>query len=122
KKYICLPLALRGRTFVQPYFVYCPALEVICCYYGRDKVRLHVRSLLVVFPWTQRHFKPPGNAKVQAHGKKVLGAINNAVHHLDSMIKLHIDPENFRVCILIIFRVTYTFLPYVESQNVLVLS
>uniref|UniRef100_A0A8C5PJ03 Globin domain-containing protein n=1 Tax=Leptobrachium leishanense TaxID=445787 RepID=A0A8C5PJ03_9ANUR len=60
--------------------------------------------LLVVFPWTQRHFKPPGNAKVQAHGKKVLGAINNAVHHLDSMIKLHIDPENFRVCILIIFR------------------
>uniref|UniRef100_A0A8C5PJ78 Globin domain-containing protein n=1 Tax=Leptobrachium leishanense TaxID=445787 RepID=A0A8C5PJ78_9ANUR len=78
--------------------------------------------LLVVFPWTQRHFKPPGNAKVQAHGKKVLGAINNAVHHLDSMIKLHIDPENFRVCILIIFRVTYTFLPYVESQNVLVIS
>uniref|UniRef100_A0A8C5PJ33 Globin domain-containing protein n=1 Tax=Leptobrachium leishanense TaxID=445787 RepID=A0A8C5PJ33_9ANUR len=79
-------------------------------------------TLLVVFPWTQRHFKPPGNAKVQAHGKKVLGAINNAVHHLDSMIKLHIDPENFRVCILIIFRVTYTFLPYVplsaETQEI----
>uniref|UniRef100_A0A8C5N4E6 Globin domain-containing protein n=1 Tax=Leptobrachium leishanense TaxID=445787 RepID=A0A8C5N4E6_9ANUR len=74
--------------------------------------------LLFVYPWTQRYFSSfgnlsnmtalSGNSKVQAHGKKVLGAINNAAHHLDSIKatlrdlsdihanKLHIDPENFR--------------------------
>uniref|UniRef100_A0A8C5RDQ7 SID1 transmembrane family member 2 n=1 Tax=Leptobrachium leishanense TaxID=445787 RepID=A0A8C5RDQ7_9ANUR len=30
------PLALLGRTFVRPYFVYGPSLPVICCYCGRD--------------------------------------------------------------------------------------
>ncbi|XP_063307304.1 hemoglobin subunit beta-3-like [Pelobates fuscus] len=71
--------------------------------------------LLVVYPWTQRYFSsfgslsnPSSNAKVQAHGKKVLGALNNASHHLDDIKgtfhqlsddhanKLHVDPENFR--------------------------
>ncbi|XP_063307306.1 hemoglobin subunit beta-2-like [Pelobates fuscus] len=74
--------------------------------------------LLLVNPWTQRYFSSfgslsnasaiAGNAKVQAHGKKVLGAINNAAHHLDSIKadlhdlssdhanRLHVDPENFR--------------------------
>ncbi|CAH2285610.1 hemoglobin subunit beta-2-like [Pelobates cultripes] len=74
--------------------------------------------LLVVYPWTQRYFSSfgslsnetaiYGNAKVQAHGKKVLAALNNAAHHLDTIKAdlrdlsyshantLHIDPENFR--------------------------
>uniref|UniRef100_A0A8C5PGY1 Globin domain-containing protein n=1 Tax=Leptobrachium leishanense TaxID=445787 RepID=A0A8C5PGY1_9ANUR len=62
-----------------------------------------IRLFHLYFSSFENLSKPSGNA-IQAHGKKVLGAINNAVHHLDSMIKLHIDPENFRVCILIIFR------------------
>ncbi|CAH2285612.1 hemoglobin subunit beta-2-like [Pelobates cultripes] len=74
--------------------------------------------LLLVNPWTQRYFSSfgdlsnasaiAGNSKVQAHGKKVLGAINNAAHHLDTIKttlhdlsddhanKLYVDPENFR--------------------------
>ncbi|XP_063307303.1 hemoglobin subunit beta-3-like [Pelobates fuscus] len=74
--------------------------------------------LLLVNPWTQRYFSSFGdlsnastiarNSKVQAHGKKVLGAINNAAHHLDTIKatlhdlsddhanKLYVDPENFR--------------------------
>nr|BAM84267.1 larval beta globin [Zhangixalus arboreus] len=74
--------------------------------------------LLLVYPWTQRYFSTfgnlsnasaiAGNAKVHAHGKKVLGAIDNAVHHLDDVKhtlaalskqhanELHVDPENFQ--------------------------
>uniref|UniRef100_A0A8C5PM14 Globin domain-containing protein n=1 Tax=Leptobrachium leishanense TaxID=445787 RepID=A0A8C5PM14_9ANUR len=71
--------------------------------------------LLFVYPWTQRYFStfgnlsnPSTNAKVQAHGKRVLAALDNAAHHLDSLKatlhdlsdihanKLHVDPENFR--------------------------
>ncbi|CAH2285613.1 Hemoglobin subunit beta-3 [Pelobates cultripes] len=74
--------------------------------------------LLLVYPWTQRYFSSfgnlsnaaaiAGNAKVQAHGKKVLGALDNAAHHLDTVKatlhdlsdshahRLHVDPENFR--------------------------
>ncbi|KAG8558511.1 hypothetical protein GDO81_017027 [Engystomops pustulosus] len=74
--------------------------------------------LLIVYPWTQRYFSSfgnlsnptaiAGNAKVHAHGKKVLSAIGDAVHHLDNVkgalhelsdihaFKLHVDPENFR--------------------------
>ncbi|CAI9587077.1 unnamed protein product [Staurois parvus] len=75
--------------------------------------------LFQVYPWTQRYFSSfgnlsssaaiSGNAKVGAHGKKVLGAIGNAVHHMDNVKQvlaglskqhaeeLHIDPENFKV-------------------------
>ncbi|XP_063307300.1 hemoglobin subunit beta-2-like [Pelobates fuscus] len=74
--------------------------------------------LLLVYPWTQRYFSSfgnlsnaaaiAGNAKVQAHGKKVLGALDNAAHHLDTIKatlrdlsdshahRLYVDPENFR--------------------------
>ncbi|XP_072274988.1 hemoglobin larval subunit beta-1-like [Pyxicephalus adspersus] len=74
--------------------------------------------LFVVYPWTQRYFSSfgnvstaaaiSGNAKVRAHGAKVLGAVDNAVHHLDNVKQtlaalsskhanqLHIDPENFK--------------------------
>ncbi|KAM4698460.1 hemoglobin larval subunit beta-1-like [Rhinophrynus dorsalis] len=74
--------------------------------------------LLVVYPWTQRYFSSfgnlsnstaiSGNAKVHAHGKKVLSAIGNAVQHLDDVKgflanlskkhaqELYVDPENFK--------------------------
>ncbi|KAI4564362.1 hypothetical protein MJT46_010160 [Ovis ammon polii x Ovis aries] len=75
--------------------------------------------LLVVYPWTQRFFEHfgdlstadavLGNAKVKAHGKKVLDSFSNGVQHLDDLKgtfaqlselhcdKLHVDPENFRL-------------------------
>ncbi|XP_069841460.1 hemoglobin subunit beta-2-like [Dendropsophus ebraccatus] len=74
--------------------------------------------LLVVYPWTQRYFSSfgnlsnvtaiSGNAKVKAHGKKVLTAIGGAVQHLDDVKghladlsrshaqELNVDPENFK--------------------------
>ncbi|KAM9305196.1 hemoglobin subunit beta-2-like [Gastrophryne carolinensis] len=74
--------------------------------------------LLLVYPWTQRYFSSfgnlssaaaiAGNAKVRAHGKKVLSAIGNAIQHLDDVkqslaalskqhaLELHVDPENFK--------------------------
>ncbi|CAI9587074.1 unnamed protein product [Staurois parvus] len=75
--------------------------------------------LFQVYPWTQRYFSSfgdlsnptaiAGNPKVHAHGKKVLGAVGNAVQHLDNVKgalqklsiehanELHVDPVNFRV-------------------------
>ncbi|XP_075404666.1 hemoglobin subunit beta-like [Tenrec ecaudatus] len=75
--------------------------------------------LLVVYPWTQRFFTSfgdlsspsaiMGNAKVQAHGKKVLHSLGDGLQHLDDLKgfyaklselhcdKLHVDPENFRL-------------------------
>ncbi|XP_053550984.1 hemoglobin subunit beta-2 [Bombina bombina] len=73
--------------------------------------------LLIVYPWTQRYFPSFGNlgtadaimhnAKVAAHGAKVLGSIGEAVKHMDDIKghyaqlskyhseKLHVDPANF---------------------------
>ncbi|KAI4903382.1 hypothetical protein NFI96_010786 [Prochilodus magdalenae] len=75
--------------------------------------------LLVVAPWTQRHFasfgnlsSPAaiiGNPKVAAHGKTVMGGLERAVKNLDNIKaayaslsvmhseKLHVDPDNFRI-------------------------
>nr|AGT37189.1 hemoglobin beta chain [Ochotona dauurica] len=75
--------------------------------------------LLVVYPWTQRFFDSfgdlssasavMGNAKVKAHGKKVMNAFSEGLHHWDNLKgtfaklselhcdKLHVDPENFKV-------------------------
>nr|P14388.1 RecName: Full=Hemoglobin subunit beta; AltName: Full=Beta-globin; AltName: Full=Hemoglobin beta chain [Antrozous pallidus] len=75
--------------------------------------------LLVVYPWTQRFFESfgdlsnagavMGNAKVKAHGKKVLNAFSDGLKNLDNLKgtfaklselhcdKLHVDPENFRL-------------------------
>ncbi|XP_017284813.1 hemoglobin subunit beta-B-like [Kryptolebias marmoratus] len=74
--------------------------------------------LLVVCPWTQRHFGAfgnlstyaaiCGNAKVANHGKVVMGGLETAVKNLDNIKnayanlsimhseKLHVDPDNFR--------------------------
>ncbi|XP_047427091.1 hemoglobin subunit beta-A isoform X3 [Mugil cephalus] len=74
--------------------------------------------LLIVYPWTQRHFASfgnlstnaaiLGNPKVAQHGKTVMGGLENAVKNLDSIKgtyaslsvmhseKLHVDPDNFR--------------------------
>nr|P21667.1 RecName: Full=Hemoglobin subunit beta; AltName: Full=Beta-globin; AltName: Full=Hemoglobin beta chain [Varecia variegata] len=75
--------------------------------------------LLVVYPWTQRFFESfgdlsspdaiMGNPKVKAHGKKVLTAFSEGLHHLDNLKgtfaqlselhcdKLHVDPQNFKL-------------------------
>ncbi|XP_044521838.1 hemoglobin subunit beta-M [Gracilinanus agilis] len=75
--------------------------------------------MLVVYPWTTRFFGTFGdlsspsavmsNAKVQAHGAKVLTSFGEAVKHLDNLKgtyaklselhcdKLHVDPENFKM-------------------------
>lgn len=75
--------------------------------------------LLVVYPWTQRFFDSFGdlsnagavmsNAKVKAHGKKVLDAFSEGLKNVDNLKgtfaklselhcdKLHVDPENFRL-------------------------
>ncbi|XP_063309081.1 hemoglobin subunit beta-3-like [Pelobates fuscus] len=74
--------------------------------------------LLLIYPWTQRSSSYFGNlssaaaiarnTKVQAHGKRVLGALDKASHNLDNIKatfhdfssthanQLHMDPENFR--------------------------
>ncbi|KAL7830711.1 hypothetical protein SRHO_G00318380 [Serrasalmus rhombeus] len=75
--------------------------------------------LLIVAPWTQRHFASfgnlsspaaiMGNPKVAAHGKTVMGGLDRAVKNLDNIKaayaqlsvlhseKLHVDPDNFRL-------------------------
>nr|B3EWE0.1 RecName: Full=Hemoglobin subunit beta [Tamias striatus] len=75
--------------------------------------------LLLVYPWTQRFFDSfgdlssavavMGNAKVKAHGKKVLDSFSDGLKHLDNLKgtfaslselhcdKLHVDPENFKL-------------------------
>ncbi|XP_013879615.1 hemoglobin subunit beta-A [Austrofundulus limnaeus] len=83
--------------------------------------------LLVVYPWTQRHFGSfgnlstyaaiTGNAKVINHGKVVMGGLETAVKNLDNIKnayaklsvmhseKLHVDPDNFRAlaeCITVV--------------------
>ncbi|KAI4903384.1 hypothetical protein NFI96_010788 [Prochilodus magdalenae] len=78
-----------------------------------------ISRLLIVAPWTQRHFaafgnlsSPAaiiGNSKVAAHGKTVMGGLERAVKNLDNIKaeyaslsimhseKLHVDPDNFRI-------------------------
>ncbi|XP_040212942.1 hemoglobin subunit beta-like [Rana temporaria] len=73
--------------------------------------------LLVVYPWTQRHFSTFGNlgsadaichnAKVLAHGHKVLASIVDGLKHPENLKahyaklsekhskELHVDPANF---------------------------
>ncbi|XP_030645760.1 hemoglobin subunit beta [Chanos chanos] len=75
--------------------------------------------LLIVSPWTQRHFSSfgnlsspaaiMGNPKVAAHGKVVMHGLDRAVANLDDIKnayrelsimhseKLHVDPDNFRL-------------------------
>lgn len=75
--------------------------------------------LLIVYPWTQRHFAGfgnlstnaaiLGNPKVAAHGKTVMGGLELAIKNMDNIKgayaklsqmhseKIHVDPDNFRV-------------------------
>ncbi|XP_072532667.1 ba1 globin, like [Salminus brasiliensis] len=75
--------------------------------------------LLIVYPWTQRHFaafgnlsSPAaiiGNPKVANHGKVVMGGLERAIKNMDNIKaaysslsvmhseKLHVDPDNFRL-------------------------
>ncbi|XP_077304909.1 hemoglobin subunit beta-2-like [Lithobates pipiens] len=108
--------------------------------------------LFLVYPWTQRYFSSFGNlssvdaifsnAKVRAHGKKVLGAVGNAIQHLDDVkgtlanlskehaADLHVDPENFKrltqvLLIVLATRLGVAFTPQVAAawqkfSNVLV--
>ncbi|KAJ1125921.1 hypothetical protein NDU88_004336 [Pleurodeles waltl] len=98
--------------------------------------------VLVVFPWTQRYFSSfgslssaaaiAGNAKVAAHGHKVLSAIGAGVNHLDdikhSLAKLselhaetlHVDPQNFTLlgnCLVIVLarKLGAAFTPEVHA-------
>ncbi|KAM4632313.1 hemoglobin subunit beta-2-like isoform 3-T3 [Discoglossus pictus] len=98
--------------------------------------------LLVVYPWTQRYFSSfgnlsnettiSGNAKVQAHGQKVLAAIGNTVQHLDDVKgflaklskthanELHVDPENFKrfgevLVIVVASKLGASFCPQVQA-------
>ncbi|XP_034716326.1 hemoglobin subunit beta-1-like [Etheostoma cragini] len=78
-----------------------------------------LRRCLIVYPWTQRHFSSFGdistaaaimkNAKVAAHGIKVLHGLDRALKNMDNIKdaytelsilhseKLHVDPDNFRL-------------------------
>ncbi|CAI9589262.1 unnamed protein product [Staurois parvus] len=109
--------------------------------------------LFIVYPWTQRYFSSFGNvstasasasnASVRAHGKKVLGAVGNAVQHMDDVkgtlaklskehaVELHVDPENFKVTqtlllvIVLATKLGSAFTPQVQAawekfNNVLV--
>ncbi|KAM9346422.1 hemoglobin cathodic subunit beta-like [Symphorus nematophorus] len=75
--------------------------------------------VLIVYPWTERYFGTFGdlfsatavlnNAKVSAHGKVVLEALDKAVRNMDDikgiyvdLSRLHcekfqVDPDNFRL-------------------------
>ncbi|XP_073501859.1 hemoglobin subunit beta-2-like [Phyllobates terribilis] len=98
--------------------------------------------LLIVYPWTQRYFSTfgnlsnvsaiSGNAKVKAHGKKVLTAVGNAIQHIDDVKhyladlskshaqELHVDPENFKrlaevLVIVLAGKLGSAFTPQVQA-------
>ncbi|XP_066529684.1 hemoglobin, beta adult 2 [Hoplias malabaricus] len=98
--------------------------------------------LLIVYPWTQRYFGSfgdlssaaavLGNPKVAAHGKILLGALDQAVKDLDNIKgtysslsqlhcdKLNVDPDNFRLladCITIVVatKLGPSFSPQVQG-------
>ncbi|XP_046888883.1 hemoglobin subunit beta-1-like [Hypomesus transpacificus] len=78
-----------------------------------------LQRCLIVYPWTQRYFATfgnlynaeaiIGNAKVAAHGIKVLHGLDIALKNMDDIKgayaslsvmhseKLHVDPDNFRL-------------------------
>ncbi|OCT61431.1 hemoglobin subunit beta-2-like [Xenopus laevis] len=98
--------------------------------------------LLVVYPWTQRYFSSfgnlgnataiAGNAKVHAHGSKVLSAVGDAIDHLDNVkgslhdlselhaFNLYVDPENFKyfgqvLVIVLASKLGSAFTPQVQG-------
>ncbi|CAN2391199.1 Hemoglobin subunit [Pristimantis euphronides] len=98
--------------------------------------------LLITYPWTQRYFSTFGNlssadaichnAKVIAHGEKVLRSIGEALQHLDNLKghyaklsqyhyeKLHVDPANFdrfgdMMCLTLARNFPSEFTPEVQA-------
>ncbi|XP_061567305.1 hemoglobin subunit beta-B-like [Cololabis saira] len=98
--------------------------------------------LLIVYPWTQRHFGSFGNLsnpaaimsnpKVLAHGKVVMGGLETAVKNMDNIKnayaklsvmhseKLHVDPDNFRtlaeiICVVVAAKFGTAFTPAVQE-------
>nr|Q7LZC1.1 RecName: Full=Hemoglobin subunit beta-3; AltName: Full=Beta-3-globin; AltName: Full=Hemoglobin beta-3 chain; AltName: Full=Hemoglobin beta-III chain [Muraena helena]AAB35864.1 hemoglobin III beta chain, Hb III beta chain [Muraena helena=moray, blood, Peptide, 147 aa] [Muraena helena] len=78
-----------------------------------------MRRLLIVSPWTQRHFSTFGNISTNAaimdndlvakHGSTVMGGLDRAIKNMDDIKgayrelskkhsdQLHVDPDNFRL-------------------------
>ncbi|CAN2390533.1 hemoglobin subunit [Pristimantis euphronides] len=98
--------------------------------------------LLCVYPWTQRYFSTfgnlsnitaiSGNPKVKGHGKKVLGAVGEAIQHIDDVKRyladlskfhareLHVDPENFKrfgevLVVVLACKLGVAFTPQVQA-------
>ncbi|XP_012689238.1 hemoglobin, beta adult 2 [Clupea harengus] len=98
--------------------------------------------VLIVYPWTQRYFGTfgdlsnaaaiLGNAKVAAHGKVVLGALDKGVKNVDNVkatytalsqlhcLKLNVDPDNFKLladCLTIVLATKFgsAFTPEIQA-------
>nr|QJC64257.1 ancestral alpha hemoglobin [synthetic construct] len=93
--------------------------------------------MFVTYPQTKTYFShfsdlSAGSPQVKAHGKKVMGAIGEAVKHLDNLSgalsklsekhahKLRVDPHNFKLlsdCILVVLAVHFgaDFTPEVHA-------
>uniref|UniRef100_A0A673JRS1 Hemoglobin subunit alpha-like n=1 Tax=Sinocyclocheilus rhinocerous TaxID=307959 RepID=A0A673JRS1_9TELE len=93
--------------------------NIILCIWCNEMCLCGLRTL-VVYPWTQRYFTSFGNlynaeailsnSKVAAHGVVVLHGLDRAMKNMDDIkntyaklsvlhsAKLHVDPDNFRVC------------------------
>uniref|UniRef100_A0A8C4DPK7 Ba1 globin, like n=1 Tax=Dicentrarchus labrax TaxID=13489 RepID=A0A8C4DPK7_DICLA len=94
--------------------------------------------LLIVYPWTQRHFATFGNLSTSAailgnplvaeHGKTVMGGLDRAVKNMDDIKnvytklsvkhseKIHVDPDNFRIFAQI--KNVYTKLSVKHSEKI----
>ncbi|NXF95364.1 HBA protein, partial [Eubucco bourcierii] len=83
-----------------------------------------LQRLFATYPQTKTYFPhfdvSPGSAQVKAHGKKVAGALVEAVNHIDDIAgalsklsdlhaqKLRVDPVNFKLlgqCFLVVVAV-----------------
>ncbi|NXP81818.1 HBA protein, partial [Ramphastos sulfuratus] len=83
-----------------------------------------LHRLFVTYPQTKTYFPhfdvSPGSAQVKAHGKKVAGALVEAVNHIDDIAgalsklsdlhaqKLRVDPVNFKLlgqCFLVVVAI-----------------
>lgn len=96
------------------FYYYFSCINFVYAYYA-----VYCR-VLIVYPWTQRYFGGFGNLynaeaimsnpMVAAHGTVVLHGLDKAMKNMDDIKnayadlsvlhseKLHVDPDNFRVC------------------------
>uniref|UniRef100_A0A673K0M4 Hemoglobin subunit alpha-like n=1 Tax=Sinocyclocheilus rhinocerous TaxID=307959 RepID=A0A673K0M4_9TELE len=107
--------AAKKNIILCIWYIFIFILFTFCMLY----IMLYCRTL-VVYPWTQRYFTSFGNlynaeailsnSKVAAHGVVVLHGLDRAMKNMDDIkntyaklsvlhsAKLHVDPDNFRVC------------------------